>query len=203
MARKFDEITIDGGKRERRVTVKIDSPSGTFSADLDGTTYEAPMLETLKETLKQAAMRTDALTFRPYYMIDWDRRDLTVRAIAISTEAVAVERVSSYHRINSRDPRPRSCGLDLDDELRMNATSTEEIARYAATEGRLTTFGEREEERVMLIEATETSRAQLLEITKGLRAIERQEKQLDEKRKTLTQKAKQDVEAMRATKLST
>lgn len=170
MARKFDEIDIDGGKRVRNVTVKIEHPSGVFEAVLDDCKHTAPSLEELRRVLTEAAMAADALTFETYYQLN-DRYDgVALRALSISNETVEVENRRSY-RYRGKAPSRRYVVLTLSEDFTVDAD---------ATRGDLRDFQPPDDQRFIPVTA-ETAKA-VTALMSRLRAFEDEEKAIAQRR---------------------
>lgn len=116
MARKFDDIRIDGGKRVREVIAKIDHPSGKFEADMDGVTHVASSLDELKASLRKAAGEADALPYTAFYRIEVFH-SVTISAVAISNQIVVVKGARRHYGSVTDDETHRMFSLALAEDL--------------------------------------------------------------------------------------
>jgi hypothetical protein len=169
MARKFDEIQIDGGKRVRDVIVKIDHPSGKFEADMDGTTYGSKSYESLKVVLHAGAARHDELPYEAFYKFSL-RYSFSVEAIAVS-EPVVVEGVKLRYGQNEPEPERRCFPLSMDDDYSVSAPVN--------TGQSIDTLSKRDKE--LLVAVTPETTATVREFMTRLRTLDEEHKRLEAK----------------------
>ncbi len=173
MARKFDEITVDGGKRERKVVVKIDHPSGLFEAEMDGSKYRGESYAALKDLLHAAAAKHDELPYEAFYKLSF-RYSFDVQAVAVSAPVV-VEGVRRPRRGPEPEPVRRVFKLDMGADY--------SVPSPVNTGQDIGTLYERDTD--TLVAVTPESTAALREFMARIQALEEEEEGLEEKQRTL------------------